>query len=191
MFKTMIIEGMIVRVFGVVLLLLGIVILFCSLAMDTSVMTEYGSRVNNFGLMRDQQNYLIVGAVVSLVGVLMALLCNKSDSTNEVKCPFCAEKISIDAIKCKHCGSDVSLKKSHDSNLWIPALYFSLEDGVPELNRGAIADLVCGIVSSESDLQGENLKKKYENRIHTLANGMPSSLRNPFLNYYSELMEGN
>jgi len=28
--------------------------------------------------------------------------------SDDVACPFCAEKIKRNAIKCKHCGSDIS-----------------------------------------------------------------------------------
>ena len=82
------------KAFGVFILIVGVIVVFLSLSMDTSVTTTYGQRVNNLGLMRDQQNYLIFGSVCFLGG-LLAVIFGKSQtsSRNEISCPFCAEKI--------------------------------------------------------------------------------------------------
>lgn len=64
----------------------------------------------NFSLIAQQQNYLLLGALVFLAG-LMCIIFGKKNNTNEqvrdVKCPFCAEYIKPDAIKCKHCQSEL------------------------------------------------------------------------------------
>lgn len=38
------------------------------------------------------------------------------DSSNLVRCPFCAEQIQAAAKKCRHCGEivDVAMRASHD-----------------------------------------------------------------------------
>ncbi|MBS0853104.1 hypothetical protein [Leclercia pneumoniae] len=179
------------KALGILLLVVGIVVLAVSLSMDTSIEIGYGQRINNLGLMRDQQNYLIVGAVIFLAGALMAVMGRKNDTHDSIQCPFCAEKINSQAVKCKHCGSDLKHRHSAPNDLWIPALYYSLDEGVPELNRGAVADLVCGLLASPDHLQGEDLMKKYESRVKALADGMPPQVRNDFLNYFKEITQNN
>lgn len=102
------------KVFGVFILIIGVIVVFLSLSMDTSVATTYGGRVNNLGLMRDQQNYLIFGSVCFLGGLLALIFGKPQSSTkSEIECPFCAEKILLQAKICKHCGNEI--KKSHAS----------------------------------------------------------------------------
>lgn len=176
---------------GILLLIIGIVVLVVSLSMDTSIDIGYGHRVNNIGLMRDQQNYLIVGAVIFLAGALIAVMGKKNDTHDGIQCPFCAEKIKSKAVKCKHCGSDLKHFHSAPADLWIPALYYSVDEGVPELNREAVADLVCGLLTSSDHLQGKQLWEKYNLRIMALANGMPPQVKNDFLSYFNEITQNN
>lgn len=105
------------RVFGWIVAAVGALALLYGLAMDTSVATVGGQRVNNLGLMRDAQNALIVGAVLLVVGVIMATR-KKAEPPpsaegalkwewDERDCPHCAERIKKAAKVCKHCGRDV------------------------------------------------------------------------------------
>jgi hypothetical protein len=103
------------RSLGITVLLFGLAIALYSLGMDTTVASGY-DRVNNLGLMRDQQNFLIVGVATVLVGVMLfgfSLRSKQSASAEfisdgEVRpCPFCAELVKNQAIKCRHCGSDI------------------------------------------------------------------------------------
>lgn len=52
------------------LIAVGAVIIVFALLMDTTVNTEYGE-INNIGFMQDKQNYLIVGGIITIVGVLL------------------------------------------------------------------------------------------------------------------------
>ncbi|MNF78538.1 hypothetical protein D3C84_607250 [compost metagenome] len=98
--------------FGTFALIVGVCWLVFALGMDVSVATS-GGRVNNLGLMADRQVHTIVGAMITLAGLLMVLLGGKSASpqvrpeTDIRPCPLCAESIKNAAVKCKHCGADV------------------------------------------------------------------------------------
>ncbi|MEQ5741872.1 hypothetical protein [Providencia alcalifaciens] len=88
--------------FGLFLLAIGIIGAIASFAMDVTVATGYGGRVNNIGLMTDKQNYILISCFIILCGLLVTIFGKKSSVTK--KCPFCAEFINTDAIKCKHGG---------------------------------------------------------------------------------------
>jgi hypothetical protein len=47
------------------------VLIILALAMDTSVSTPAGQRVHNIGLLNQQQNFLMLGAVLAVVGVIL------------------------------------------------------------------------------------------------------------------------
>lgn len=105
---------------ALVVLLLGIGGVLFSLSMDTSVPTGLG-RVNNLGLMNQQQNYLIVSALVAIVGaILMLRERSRNDSrqgdeagphmkpaaeASGKRCPDCAETVKRDAKVCRFCGN--------------------------------------------------------------------------------------
>lgn len=98
---------------GGAILIAGIIGLVAALAMDTSVSTGLG-RVNNLGLMQDQQNYIIITSVIILGGlVMMAIGWRGSADHNESgrltgsskTCPQCAETIKSDAKVCRYCGN--------------------------------------------------------------------------------------
>jgi hypothetical protein len=65
------ITGWGMKQWGVGVLILGLVGLLLSSCMDTSVETGYGDRVHNIGLIQEKQTYLILCAVVAVVGVLL------------------------------------------------------------------------------------------------------------------------
>ena len=93
---------------GVLILLIGIVGLVAAFGMDTSVDTGFG-RVNNLGLMKDQQNYITVAALLVLIGIVLMVASSRSEQTSATDstkiCPQCAEIIKRDAKICRFCGN--------------------------------------------------------------------------------------
>lgn len=63
------------RALGVIFLIVGIGLLIYAISMETSVSTGLPGmeRVHNIGLLQMQNNYLWVGSILALVGVLMAI----------------------------------------------------------------------------------------------------------------------
>ena len=98
---------------GVTILVGGSILLLISLGMDTSVETggSFG-RVNNIGLMKDQQNYVLISCVMILAGLVMTLSGRRSNETSGQSfsagmkaCPECAESIKWDAKVCRYCSN--------------------------------------------------------------------------------------
>ena len=105
---------------GMIALAIGVLGLFVSLNMDTSVATGLGSRVNNIGLINDKQNLLLVFAVISVVGAIFLALGGRSqaptpppvtltrvETSHQRKCPFCAEMIKTEASMCRFCRREM------------------------------------------------------------------------------------
>jgi hypothetical protein len=102
------------RTLGFVIVLAGVAGLLVALSMDTSVASGMG-RVNNFGLMKDQQNYVIVTALMVGVGTVIMVasmsrrsldLASQTVSADATKtCPECAEVIKRGAKVCRFCGN--------------------------------------------------------------------------------------
>ncbi|HDS6467119.1 TPA: hypothetical protein ACGQ2V_001611 [Klebsiella michiganensis] len=103
------------RTLGWWVLAVGVFWLIIALNMDTSVESSPGVRVMNFSLIAQQQNQLLLGALISFAGLMCVIFGKKHALVNmaaDVKCPFCAELIKPDAIRCKHCHSDLPAKSS-------------------------------------------------------------------------------
>lgn len=103
------------RTLGWWVLAVGVFWLVIALNMDTSVESRPGVRVMNFSLIAQQQNQLLLGALISFAGLMCVIFGKKHELVNmsaDVMCPFCAELIKPDAIRCKHCHSDLPAKPS-------------------------------------------------------------------------------
>lgn len=113
---------------GVFVLLLGILIGFGAIVMDTTIKTEAvyvlgnlvgGGRVHNIGLMQRQQMLMAAAGIMILSGIIVALVGGRSDAavtagadlSNEGKCPFCSELVKIEAKLCRHCRSELPAAK--------------------------------------------------------------------------------
>lgn len=111
------------RGWGLTILVVGIIWVLSAMNMDVSIGTGLG-RVNNFGLMAQRQNLIMIGGFISLGGLLMVILARRrpvleSDTAVDTRpCPMCAEPIRREAIKCKHCGADVEPKPSFSYGRW-------------------------------------------------------------------------
>ena len=85
---------------------------------DTSVpVGDYGfDRVNNIGLMRDQQNGTLAGIVAAVIGGVLLVIAysrgelddwlKRAPAAGDRKCPYCAETIKADAVVCRFCNRD-------------------------------------------------------------------------------------
>ncbi|HAT7506960.1 TPA: zinc ribbon domain-containing protein [Citrobacter braakii] len=142
----------------------------------------------------------LYGCLLFIVAIIHVLLISgnardieeRQITENDMRrCPYCAELVKKEAIKCKHCGSDLLKTKSLPSELLIASRYYTVEDGIPELNRGAVADLACGIFSCANGLEGDELIKKHDNQIKSIAKGLPPQVKVEFLRYYTDIISGS
>lgn len=115
-------------IIGLLILVCGLIgVLYFMTGFDTSVEVPStdvygysvgGERVNNIGLMRDQQNGIIAGVLAMVAGGVMLGIdfFRRGTGTrkavpiaaSERKCPYCAETIKAEAVVCRFCNRDVS-----------------------------------------------------------------------------------
>ena len=111
------------KVIGTSLIIGGIIALLCSLSMDTSVSSSLGGRIHNIGLMNQKQNYVMVSALILLIGIIITVFRQRGVDSNtstativpETKqCPYCAEEIKPEALICRYCGREQPQKEAKD-----------------------------------------------------------------------------
>lgn len=102
------------RILGILALVVGAVLLISALAMDTTVGTTSGDRVNNIGLIAAREQRTIIAGIALIIGVLLVVLGKRKVLTptpsvafDTRSCPYCAETIKCAAVKCRFCGADV------------------------------------------------------------------------------------
>ena len=62
------------NIIGKTVAIIGVLLLMYAFSMDTTVSAGYGyGRVHNFGLMSSQKDYMLLGALLTVVGLGMAL----------------------------------------------------------------------------------------------------------------------
>ena len=79
---------------GVVVLVLGVLVVLGAMMMDVSVPSGIG-RVNNIGLMAERQNFTLIGAVLSIAGLLMLLLGRRKVLLNAPRVDAPHERIEL------------------------------------------------------------------------------------------------
>lgn len=99
------------KVFGVLILIIGIIWLVIAFNLSTAVQTMSGSFVNNIGLMDDRRNHLLIAAVLIVCGAIFfgfgeVAESRKTSNDDLKKCPACAESIKKGALKCRYCGQE-------------------------------------------------------------------------------------
>lgn len=180
--------------FGLFILVIGIICAIASFAMDVTVATGYGGRVNNIGLMTDKQNYILISCFIVLCGLLVTIFGKKSSVTK--KCPFCAESINTDAIKCKHCGSDIKVAKASPSsvNYSFSLLNYNIDEligvknGREVINDYGVKKLAFEIKKHNPRITPAMLKLKYSDDIHEVAGKLPTRIQSEFIEKISNLI---
>lgn len=89
---------------GLLIVVISILLLILALFMDTSVQTASGDRVNNMGLMNDQQNYITISCAVGLSGLILFLFGILNNSNAELAYTVCAQcdvQVELDLSEIK------------------------------------------------------------------------------------------
>ncbi|MNI41883.1 hypothetical protein D3C73_961470 [compost metagenome] len=139
------------RNFGYLVLVVGLLCMVGALAMDVSVSSGAG-RVNNIGLLAERQNFILIGGLMLLVGLIMVIAGKRQmetvgGSSDSRACPICAETIKCAAVKCKHCGSEVeSINNGKGSD--VPPIVERIDREALKLwvARGSLLTIFVGII---------------------------------------------
>lgn len=172
---------------GILLVILGVLLVFFALDMDVSVGTAFGQRVNNIGLMNDRQNILIISATLFIAGVILCAVSYKN-GIDIKKCPYCYEDISVEAIKCKHCGSEIRTINDNGTWKWVAESYFTVNNGMPVLNKPAVANFVAELLKENPGANGQELTEKYHKNIFGLVDKLPPEIKREFIDFYYEII---
>lgn len=93
------------KIIGIAAIVGGTIGLLYALSMQTFVYTEGLGSIYNIGLLAKQRNWIIVSALIIIIGIAGTAFSFIKKDKNEMKeCPDCAESVKIKATKCRFCG---------------------------------------------------------------------------------------
>lgn len=131
---------------GMLIFIGGLILLGYAFTMDTSVAVDYPDgnsyglpdRVNNIGLMADKQNYLIFGAILSVLGIVAVITSDKKKEKEEAekKCPKCAEMVKKEALICRFCKHEFNDNDGDNNDDKVYETDEEAERIIRNLNRG-------------------------------------------------------
>lgn len=81
--------------FGILLILIAIVLFLYAFSMDVTVDVGDGTRVNNIGLMSEQQNYVVMAGFLLIAGILCTRKSGRKKSESDVKKINSTEDVTI------------------------------------------------------------------------------------------------
>ncbi|HIG8620894.1 MAG: hypothetical protein E7I52_03265 [Klebsiella michiganensis] len=150
---------------GQLLSLAGIIIAVYSLFfMDVSVEVGDGTRVNNIGLMAQQQNYLLIAIVLFLAGVFISFSWRKKPLPE------------IDFTKIESCSASD---------------FIYLKDGEPCLNILAVDNLAMMLLKKHGSSSVNDILFMNMPLIDRLEQGLPESLRKDFKSTLKRRLKDN
>lgn len=142
------------KILGQLLSLFGVILAIYSLFfMDVSVDVGDGTRVNNIGLMSQQQNYLLIAIVLFLAGIFISFTVRNKSLPD------------VDFTKIESFSADD---------------FISLKDGEPYLNVLAIDNLALMFLRKHGSSSVNDILFMNMPLIDRLEQGLPESVRKDF-----------
>lgn len=105
----------------------GAILMGYAILMDTSVQS-IGVRVNNLGLMRDQQNLLIVSSVMIIAGVILLFVRQGAPTVPAVD-PF-DEAAATRSLDRKRYAISLGIERSDGQYIWGGHCFTALDDAI-------------------------------------------------------------